>query len=701
VSHSTEDSSQRFRSLADNSPDLIVRYDRQLRRTYVNLTWEKATGIPAAIATNQSPVEQPGLMRAGSSEYAAYEQKLRTVLDTGKPLDTEVSLMRPDGTVVHLERRIVPEFDSHQQVISVLSISRDITERKNNEDMLRIAAAAFETHEAILITDASGRIIRVNQTFQDITGYAPQDVLGEDPRMLDADSKDAAAQRWQSIQHKGSWTGEAWGRRKNGETFPAWMTVTAVKDQQGTTKQYVGIFSDVSESRKAQDEIIKLASYDPLTKLPNRRLLLERFQAALALSSRSQRHGAVLFLDMDRFKRINDYFGHNYGDLLLIEVARRLRACVRGGDTVARLGGDEFVVLLEDVDGDAERASQKVARVADKLRRTLALPYSLNEITHHSTPSIGVCLFRGDEQSVDALLKYADVAMYQAKDAGRNAVRFYDPIMQKTVEERIALEADMRLAIRNRQFSLYYQVQVDNSSRAMGAEALIRWQHPQRGMVSPAAFIPVAEESSLIVEIGHWVLETACQQLARWGKEAHSRSLELAVNVSAQQFRQADFVERVTALLRKHAINPARLKLELTEGAMLDDVAGVASKMHGLKALGIKLSLDDFGTGYSSLAYLKQLPLDQLKIDQSFVRNITVESKDAILVRTIIDMAKNFGLNVIAEGVETVAQLDFLRQNGCMAYQGYLFGRPIPADAFAERLAASALTDTALSLSCI
>lgn len=676
------DSSGKFRSLADNSPDMIVRYDRNLRRTYVNLAWEKTTGIPAGVAIDHSPVELPGLMtRAKSSEY---EDKLLAALETGDPINMEVTLDRADGAEIHLERRIVPEFDVDGNVVSLFSISRDITERKNNEDMLRIAAAAFETHEAIVITDVNAQIIRVNQAFQEITGYAAEDVLGKNPRLLNAGRHDKAfyAQMWQVILSKGSWTGEIWDKRKNGEIYPKWMTITAVKDAQGKTTQYVGIFSDVSERKKAQEEILNLAFYDSLTKLPNRRLLLDRFHSALALSARTNLYGAVLFLDMDRFKLINDSFGHNYGDLLLIEVAERIRSCVRSVDTVARLGGDEFVVLIEGIGDEAEEVSQKVAHIADKIRTALALPYALNERIHHSSPSIGVCLFQGISQSVDVLLKYADVAMYQAKDAGRNAVRFYDPVMQHAVEARNSLESDMRLAVSEQQFSLYYQLQVDNTNRPLGAEALIRWLHPVRGMVSPAQFIPLAEESSLILDIGYWVLDAACRQLADWSRRQNTRDLSLAVNVSAQQFRQQDFVARTTAFLRAHDIDPTRLKLELTESVMLGDVADVASKMHALKALGVKLSLDDFGTGYSSLSYLKRLPLDQLKIDQSFVRNITVESRDAILVRTIINMANNFGLNVIAEGVETEAQLAFLKQHDCMAYQGYLFSKPVPLEEF-------------------
>jgi diguanylate cyclase (GGDEF)-like protein len=491
---------------------------------------------------------------------------------------------------------------------------------------------------------------------------------------------------WRELLNTGSWTGEIWDKRKNGEIYPKWLTITAVKNEAGETAEYVAIFSDITERKQAEEEILHLAFYDALTGLPNRRLLLDRFRSALSLSARSRQHGAVLFLDMDRFKVLNDTLGHDHGDLLLVEVAQRIQDCVREVDTVARLGGDEFVVLFEEVSTDAEDASQKVAVIAEKLRVALAAPYLLDGHEHHSSPSIGVCLYCGNEEPVDALLKRADMAMYQAKDSGRNAVQFFDPLMQHAVETRAALEADLRRALAGQQLHLYYQIQVGDDHRPLGAEALVRWAHPVRGMVMPAQFIPVAEESSLILDIGDWVLETACRQLAAWERNAQMRNLVLAVNVSAPQFRMHDFVGRVTELTRMHGINPARLKLELTESVVLSDVAEVVAKMRALKELGVKLSMDDFGVGYSSLAYLKQLPLDQIKIDKSFVRNIATDANDAVMVQAIIDMAQNFRMDVIAEGVETEAQLDFLRQNGCQAYQGYLFSKPIPLDEFEHKV---------------
>lgn len=579
---------------------------------------------------------------------------------------------------------------THQLRVSNQQLQAEISERKHAEERLRVAAVTFETHEAILITDASANIIRVNQAFQDITGYSAEEVLGKNPRILSSGRHDKAfyAALWQHLLATGTWTGEIWDSRKSGEIYPKWMTITAVINEAGETTEYVAIFSDITARKKAEEEVRNLAFYDALTKLPNRRLLLDHFRTALSLSARSHHYGAVLFLDMDRFKTLNDTLGHNYGDLLLIEVASRIQSCVREVDMVARLGGDEFVVLIEELGSSAEEVSQKVALIAEKIRTALAGPYSLGGYEYHSTPSIGVCLYRGTEESVDNLLKFADMAMYQAKDSGRNAVRFFDPRMQQAVEMRASLEVDLRVALSSQQLHLYYQIQVDNERRPFGAEALLRWIHPVRGLISPAQFIPVAEESSLILEVGQWVLESACRQLAVWSQHEHTRDLVLAINVSARQFRLHDFVEQVAAVLRAHQVNPSRLKLELTESVILSNVADMVAKMHALKAIGVRLSMDDFGTGYSSLSYLKQLPLDQLKIDQSFVRDISSDPSDAVMVQAIIGMARDFRLHVIAEGVETEVQLAFLKQHGCMAYQGYLFSKPVPIDAFESLLVA-------------
>ena len=469
-----------------------------------------------------------------------------------------------------------------------------------------------------------------------------------------------------------------------------WLRTSKVplRDESGQVIGILGLYEDITERKQAEEDIYRLAFYDPLTNLPNRRLLLDRLQHALATSARSGRHGAIMFIDLDNFKVINDTRGHNFGDQLLIEVAQRLQSCVREGDTVARLGGDEFVVMLEDLGSAAEHAAAQAEEVGEKILAALNRPCLIKEQEFHCTASIGANLFIDRGASSDELLRYADMAMSHAKKAGSNTIRFFDPKMQAILEAHATLEAELRQALARQQFRLYYQPQVDESGRIFGGEALVRWIHPQRGMIPPFQFIPLAEETSLILDIGQWVLETACRQLAAWSNDEQRYDLVLAVNVSARQFKLKDFVDRVAAVIQEQRINPSRLKLELTESMVLDDLDDVVAKMHALKALGVGLSMDDFGTGYSSLSYLKQLPLDQLKIDRSFVNDIVTDPLDAVMVRTIIDMAHNFSLDVIAEGVETDAQLAFLKQHGCLAYQGYLFSKPVPVEEF-EALQAS------------
>lgn len=611
---------------------------------------------------------------------AAYTESLQT----RKSYDVEHRLLMADGRIKWVREHCNSYFDEAGKPSRSVGAVQDITVQKLAENELRVAAAAFETHEGIMITDVNSNIVRVNRAFQQITGYSQEEVLGKNPRLLSSgrQSKEFYSEMWGRLLREGAWSGEIWDRRKSGEIYPKWLTISAVKDGLGSTTEYVAIFSDITERKRAEEEIHNLAFYDTLTNLPNRRLLMDRFHLALSVSSRSHHCGAALFLDMDKFKTLNDTMGHEYGDLMLVEVARRIQTCVRETDTVARLGGDEFVVLIEEIGTNMKEASQKVSLVAEKIRAALCEPYSLKDSEYHSSPSIGVAMYLGNSEPVDVLIKHADMAMYQAKDSGRNAVRFFDPVMQEAIDMRASIEADLRRALPQQQMQLYYQIQVDSEYRPIGAEALIRWKHPQHGMVSPAHFIPVAEESSLIHDIGNWVIETACRQLAEWEKDEQMRNLTLAINVSAQQFRLSDFVSRLEERVLHHGASFDRLKLELTESVILENVADVVAKMHALKALGIRLSLDDFGTGYSSLSYLKQLPLDQLKIDQSFVRDITTDPNDAVMVKTIIDMAKNFRLNVIAEGVETEAQLTFLKESKCMAYQGYYFSKPVPIEQF-------------------
>jgi len=561
------------------------------------------------------------------------------------------------------------------------------------EPELRIAATAFEAQLGISVTDVNGLILRVNEAFTLITGYTAEEVIGKNPRILKSDRHDAKfyTEMWESIYNTGKWEGEIWNRRKNGEVYPENLTITAVKNADGIVSNYVATLTDITLRKEAEDEINHLAFFDALTGLHNRRLLVDRFRQALVSLSRRGRTGALLFIDLDNFKTLNDTLGHDIGDILLQQVANRLESCVREGDTVARLGGDEFMIMLEDLSKDLIEAAEQTRSVGIKILSTLNQPYQLASHEYHSTPSIGATLFSDNSQSIDELMKQADIAMYQSKKAGRNTLHFFDPKMQEAIDTRANLEQELRNALEKQQFQLYFQLQVagiqtNGIHSPIGAEVLIRWIHPEQGMISPAQFIPLAEETGLILPIGQWVLDTAFAQIKKWEKDVSTQNLVLAVNVSAKQLRQPNFVRKIEEMVKLHAINPTRIKLELTESLLLEDIEGTISIMNKLNQIGFKFSLDDFGTGYSSLQYLKRLPLSQLKIDQSFVRDIASDNSDQAIVRTVIAMAKSMNLNVIAEGVESKEQLAFLMDNSCYHFQGYLFGKPMPIEPFEDSL---------------
>ncbi len=564
----------------------------------------------------------------------------------------------------------------------------DLSERKKAEADLRIAATAFESQESLVITDADSVILRVNKAFTESTGYTPEDVVGQTPRILKSGRHDAEFYRamWEILHRTGAWQGEIWDRRKNGEIYPKWLSISAVKGDDGIVTHYVGSHIDITERKTSEEKIQHLAFYDHLTDLPNRLLLMDRLKQALASSARSNHRGSLLFIDLDNFKNLNDTLGHDIGDMLLQQVTQRLESCIREGDTVSRLGGDEFVAMLVDLSEHSIESAAQTEAIGEKILAALSQPYQLDKNTYRCTASIGVTIFSGNQQATDELMKQADIAMYQAKRAGRNTLRFFDRQMQENISARVALEGELQNALEFRQFHLYYQIQMDSARRRLGAEALIRWIHPARGTISPAQFIPLAEETGLILPIGRWVLETACAQLKAWGQDARTRDLTLAVNVSARQFRQSDFVAQVQTAVQRHAINPTLLKLELTESLLLESIENIISTMNGLKEIGVQFSLDDFGTGYSSLQYLKRLPLDQIKIDQSFVRDIATDNSDIAVIRATIAIARSLGLDVIAEGVETENQRQLLLKNGCTHFQGYFFGMPLPIEQFEASL---------------
>lgn len=653
-----------------------------------------------------------------------------------------------DGYRGLFETLMTPMQDRDGKLIGVLGIARDITERKAAEEKIqrhmRLYAALSRCNKAIAhcngeaelfleicraavqlggmkmawvgMIDADTRMIKPAACFgegaedfqlfntsvdasssfgQGSTGTA---IREQRPFWCQDFINDPITAPWKELGIKAGWAASAsLPLQQNGEVTGAFILYADQPNAFDAPTQDLLVemsmdinfalenFSRAIAQKRAEEEIERLAFYDPLTNLPNRRLLYDRLQQAIVANARHANHGAALFIDLDNFKTLNDTKGHNVGDLLLIEVAHRLQGCVREGDTVARLGGDEFVVILNGLSDDTAQASAHVEKVGNKMLTAISQPYFLEGFEHHCSASMGIGLFRHQEKTAEELLRYTDTALYQAKRGGRNTLLFYDPTMQTALEQRAALENDLRCALVEDQFMLYYQMQINNSGQIIGAEVLMRWQHPRRGVVSPMEFIPLAEETGLILAIGKWVIETTCAQLKHWESDPHKSALQLAVNVSARQFHQADFVEQVDQAIRRHGINSNRLKLELTESLVLDDIEDTIVKMHQLKEIGISFSLDDFGTGYSSLYYLTKLPIDQLKIDQSFVRNIGLTQSDAVIVQTIIGMAINLKIESIAEGVETEDQRAFLEAHGCHVYQGYLYSRPIPRAEF-ERL---------------
>lgn len=555
--------------------------------------------------------------------------------------------------------------------------------------------------DGVLTVNAQGVIESYNNAAADIFGYSAEEVVGRNLTMLlpnpTKSLQDTYLERYLlSIEKQMLGTQrEAEGQHKNGRRFPISLSVSTLVRSDKT--MFIAIVRDITQQRQHEEEIYRLAFYDPLTRLPNRRLLFDRLKQAMANAHRTGQHGALMFLDLDHFKQLNDSLGHDVGDLLLQQVAMRLLAGVREGDSVARMGGDEFVMLIEALSSEPEEAATQAESIAYKILQQLGKPYQLREHHYLITPSIGIVLFINQLETMEDLLKKADVAMYQAKAAGRNNARFFDPTMQAAVSVRTELEKSLKQALAQQEFVLHYQLQVDAQQNPIGLEALVRWQKPGEGMVSPASFIPLAEETGLILPLGQWVLETACQQLVALAKHPQSAHWSLAVNVSALQFAQPDFVATVSLALQKTGANPHRLKLELTESMLLGDVDAVIVKMAELKTLGVSFALDDFGTGYSSLAYLKRLPLNQLKIDQSFVRDLLRDPNDAAIAKTIIELGHSLGLTVMAEGVETAEQQRILALMGCDSYQGYYFARPVPLAQLPEAIAGIPANPAALT----
>lgn len=604
--------------------------------------------------------------------------------------DSQVMTLREQK---HSEERIVeggqerwfgifrtPILDPQGKVLGTTGFARDITARKKAEEQMRLTAKIFESsHDSIAVTDAHGNIESVNPAFSAITGYAAEEVIGKNPRILQSGRQgpDFYEAMWKSLLENGFWTGEVWNRRKDGGFYAGWLSISALRDAEGNIEHFIGVTSDNTEYKAAQERIRQMAFYDQLTGLPNRCLLRDRVDRLFAQMRREETSFAIMFIDLDNFKRVNDSLGHHVGDLLLKEVASRLSSCVREVDTVSRQGGDEFVVLLPECDSDCAQG------IAGRILASLSLPHDLDGHEVVATPSIGISMFPRDARDFETLTKHADTALYRVKENGRAGFQFFIPEMNAAARKRLELENQLRKAVENGGFSLHYQPQVDRMhGRIVGMEALIRWNDPVLGNVPPDEFIPVAEENGLIVPIGAWVLREACAQNRRWQDEGLP-AVPVSVNVSAVQIHRPDFVGTVAGVLDDAGLSPGLLDLELTERVVMSDVDQSVQIMRELHALGVGLSIDDFGTGYSSLAYLKRFPLKTLKIDKSFVRDLETNPDDRTIATSIILLAHGLDVSVVAEGVENPLQLDILREQGCDTLQGYHFSRPLPADEFA------------------
>lgn len=549
--------------------------------------------------------------------------------------------------------------------------------------MLKQNLALEAAANAIFITDPEGYIEWANQAFLNMTGYKMDEVVDSNPKHLIFSGQqdyDFYTDMWQTISSGQVWHGDLINRKKDESLYDEHMTITPVLNAEGIITNYIAVKDDITHRKQIEKEVEKLAFYDALTRLPNRRLFLNRLKKAILQSRHRQTYSALLFIDLDHFKNLNDSYGHDVGDLLIIEVASRITSCLRENDLVARLGGDEFVVILENIGKDSTEINSSVLTICEKVLESVAAESKLNSITYTSTCSIGVCLFMDEYQRAEDILKRADTAMYEAKKSGRNAIHFFNPEMQKELKSRVQLEQELKNAITQEQFELFYQLIVDNNRRVVGVEALLRWRHPDKGIVGPDQLFPLIELNGMIVPIGEWVIKEGISQLQRWQQNSSTRSLTLSINISALQFKKPDFISNLSEMIKKYQIVSNQLYLELTESTLITDLSSTKDKVEKLNHMGINTSLDDFGTGYSSLSYLKRFNVSQLKIDRSFVQDILVDKSDLTMVKTIIEMGRNLSLEVVAEGVANEQQFELLKSCGCKRFQGYWINRPIPIE---------------------
>lgn len=674
-------------ALLTHVPAGIARLDRNGQYVYVNEHLARRLG-----KTVDEIIGQP------FEVIVAPERRAEVSYHWGRAMAGQASSyagqsMDDHGLLNHSTAWIAPVKAESGEIDGTVAVVIDNTEQHNLQQRLLASLdevadmkKALDAHAIVAITDARGVITSVNEKFCELSKYSKEELLGRTHAIINSGHhpKSFFQDLWQTISAGKVWTGEICNRAKDGTLYWVNTTIVPYGDSGGRPVRYVAIRADITERKLIEEHVQKIAYQDALTGLPNRRLFMDRLQHGMAMSGRSGHFGALLLLDLDYFKDVNDTLGHDQGDLLLQEASRRLIGSVRQTDTVARLGGDEFVVLLADLGPDELEANAQAGRMCEHILHAICEPFKLEHSVINTSTSIGAVLFRGQHVSPQELLKQADISLYQAKGAGRKTARFFDPAVQEAFQRRLAVEEDLRSALMSGQFELFYQPIVGLSRQTVAVEALLRWRHPQRGVVSPVEFIPILERTGLIISVGRWVIEQACVQLQRWRDDPVRSRWQVAVNVSAKQFRQSDFVDMVGEALAKHEVSLGQLKLEVTESSLQENLQETVEKMNQLRVMGVRFAIDDFGTGYSSLAYLKALPIDVLKIDRSFVRHVDTDANDAAISKTVLDLATNMGLEVVAEGVETESQYLALLSQGCCLFQGFLFGKPEPATAFAS-----------------
>lgn len=669
----------------EQSPASVVITNIEGIIEYVNPKFEEVSGYSAKEAIGQNP----RMLKGGDKSQGEYATLWKT-LKQGKVWRGYFHNKKKDGSIYWESASISPIRDDQEQITHYIGVKEDITARKRAEEQLRMNATVFETtNEGIMVTDAEARIKTVNPAFTEITGYSAEEAIGQMPSMFSSGRHDQAFfdEMWNHLRTAGNWSGEIWNRRKDGSVFPEWLSIAAIKDEKGTINEYVAIFSDITQRKQNEEQILYQANYDVLTGLPNRTLLFDRLLQSIVSARREQWRFALMFVDLDRFKAVNDLHGHVIGDELLQMVASRLRTSIREVDTVARFGGDEFVVLLHAIHGEDD-----AAMVSQKLIEALSEPFEIVDRAVSIGATVGITLFPADASEAgsmmdmaNALLSNADMAMYQAKSKGRNRYQFFQRSMQVRVKDHLALEQDLRRALENNELLLYYQpIHEAYGGQLVGVEALIRWQHPRRGMVMPDEFINLAEETGLIGPIGEWVFETACKQVYEW-RSKEIIGLNLSVNLSTRQRSLGFTADKLASILEDTGLPAEFLLLEITENLLMEESARSVQWLTEFRGLGVRLAIDDFGTGYSSLSYLKRFPVNTLKIDRSFVHDLPDDKEDVSLVAAIVAMADSLGIEVVAEGVETDAQADFIKKIGCDYMQGYLFGEPMPADEMLSR----------------